>query len=73
MNVSEWIDRVIHGPGGMDDYGRYEIVAFNDERVDAVTWAIRCLANPNNKGAAEVLDAIQHQRATAISQSEAAA
>ncbi|MEV6984996.1 hypothetical protein AB0M95_27575 [Sphaerisporangium sp. NPDC051017] len=59
--LSDWITRIIHGPGGLDDYLDHDPMP--DPQTGAVEWALRCLANPDNEGSAEVLAAIIARRA----------
>ncbi len=61
-DLPTWSERIIHGPGGLTDYLDYEMGVVTDERVSAVEWALRCLANPACEGSAEVLLAITARR-----------
>lgn len=64
MNITEWVNQVINGPGGMNEFEAHEMVMWNDtERVSAAIWVLRCLANPACYGSEEVLQAIQERRA----------
>lgn len=64
MNITEWIDKIINGPGGMADFERHEWVDWLDsDRYCAVSWALRCLANPACEGSEDVLQAILDRRA----------
>jgi hypothetical protein len=59
LSVSSYAHDIIEGHGGMNNYELHEMVIWHvHERVAAVTWAIRCLANPKCSDAGEVLDAI---------------
>lgn len=63
MTVEEWIKSVLFGPGGLDDYERHELVVWNvPDREATAAWIIRCLANPQCEGSAEVLEAIADRR-----------
>ena len=64
MTIPEWINRIINGSGGMNDFELTEWVQWLDsDRYCAVSWALRCLANPACEGSEEVLDAILEHRA----------
>lgn len=66
MDVSAWIERIITGPGGMEAYEHHEVVSWNvPDRQAAIGWALRCLANPQCEGSAQVLAAIQERRVEA--------
>jgi hypothetical protein len=61
--ISEWINQIINGPAGMNDFERHELVDWlESDRYCAASWAIRCLANPHCEGSQEVLDAVIEQR-----------
>ena len=61
--MTAWCTRLITGPGGLNTYEDREVVAWNvPERVEAVVWTIRCLANIDCEGAGKVLDAIIERR-----------
>jgi len=61
--TGDWCHRIIEGVGGMNDYERYEIVAWNQpERIAAANWTLQCLANPDCEGSAGVLEAIMQKR-----------
>lgn len=63
MTISEWINSIINGPAGMNDFERHELVLWlESDRYCAASWAIRCLANPLCEGSGEVLAAIIEQR-----------
>lgn len=63
FNVGDWAADIIQGTGGMDDYERYEVVAWNDpDRVAAAKWVLRCLANPKCDGSDRMLAAITERR-----------
>lgn len=63
MDIAKWCRDIIEGPGGMNDYEKYEMAIWNDsERVAAAAWVLRCLANPECKGSQEVLAAILTRR-----------
>jgi hypothetical protein len=63
LDMFRWCLNVIEGVGGMNDYERYELAVFpRGERVHAVEWAIKCLANPRCEGSKEMLDAIIERR-----------
>ena len=61
-NLYEWTRQIIHGPGGMNSYEAHELAMFDDDRLDAARWVLRCLANPNCEGSADVLAAIIARR-----------
>jgi len=61
IDINAWCEGIITGVGGLDDYNRYERAGL-DTQLDAVKWAIRCLANPKCAGSAEVLAAIIERR-----------
>lgn len=57
--ATDFAKQIIEGPGGMNDFERYEIVVFhNSERVAAAVWTLRCLANPECEWSQEVIDHI---------------
>ena len=59
MTAEDFAFQIIEGSGGMDDFERHEMVAWNrPERVEAAIWTMKCLINPNCKGSEEALDAI---------------
>lgn len=61
--IEEWTERIIEGPGGLNAFEEREMVEFHiSDRLAACRWTVRCLANPDCKGAAEVMDAIQRRR-----------
>ncbi len=61
--VRDWCRRIIEGCGGMNDYETHEFPIWDvPDRVAAVEWAVRCLANPQCKGSAEMLSAIIERR-----------
>lgn len=61
--IADWCHRIIEGSGGMNQYEDREMVIWHvPDRVAAVMWAIRCLANPWCEGSAEVLQAIRERR-----------
>jgi hypothetical protein len=63
MTITEWCEKVIEGPSGMNAYEEREFVSwFKSDRVAAAEWVIRCLANPKCEGSAEVLEAIMEHR-----------
>lgn len=63
MRIADWIDQVINGPSGMTSFERHEMVVWHcSEREAAANWVIRCLANPECEGSADVLAAIAAQR-----------
>jgi hypothetical protein len=62
-NVADFAEAIVEGPGGMNDYERHELVVWAyPERVEAVIWAMKCLANPHCEGSSEMLEAIQERR-----------
>lgn len=63
IDIAEWATRIIEGTGGMNAKELYEWVIFHDsDRVAAAKWTLRCLANPECEGSAEVLQAIMERR-----------
>jgi hypothetical protein len=60
-DVKKWCRDIVEGIGGLDDFNRYEMACL-DSQLDAVEWAVRCLANPKCEGSREVLDAIESRR-----------
>jgi hypothetical protein len=62
-NAEAFAKHIIEGVGGMNDCERYELAVFPlGDRVAAVEWTLRCLANPECEGSAEVLAAIAERR-----------
>lgn len=63
LNVSAWCHGIIDGVGGLNDFERYELaIPTVPDRELAAQWTLRCLANPDCKGSAEVLSAIIERR-----------
>lgn len=63
MNIDNWVNRVIKGPGGFISWEDHEFVIHHSSREEAIAaFAIRCLANPGCEGSGEVLRAIINQR-----------
>lgn len=63
MKINDWIDKTINGTGGLHSFERHEAVVMNAPRDEAVAaWVIRCLANPENEGSADVLASIVARR-----------
>lgn len=63
MTASSWAHRIIEGPGGLKAFEERELADTSmSPSVAAVVWALRCLANPNCEGSAEVLEMIQRRR-----------
>lgn len=61
--LQDWAHRIIHGPGGMNDYEYCEVVVWaTDERVAAAEWALHCLANSEVPDSQEVFDIIKKHR-----------
>jgi hypothetical protein len=64
IDIAEWCRDIIDGPGGMIDQEAHKLVIYHvPDRVAAVMFAVRCLANPRCAGSAEVLAAIGERRA----------
>ena len=64
MNLLEqFANDILYGVGGYQDFKYYEMaVPKNDEDKALVIWVLKCLANPNNTIAGDVLDAITTRR-----------
>lgn len=60
--IQQWIEDAINGVGGWKSFETYEVVASEDRDVAIAEWIIRCLANPQLEGSAEVLAAIIERR-----------
>jgi hypothetical protein len=62
-NAQAFAKHIIEGVGGMNDCERYELAVFPlGDRVAAVEWTLRCLANPECEGSAEAFAAIAEKR-----------
>ena len=65
--VADWVKDIIEGPQGMNSFQRHELVVWNEpERIAAVKWALRCLANPQCEGSDHMLHAILERRKSAM-------
>lgn len=63
FKITDWITRIIDGPGGMNNYEETEWVVWHTpDRNAAAAWVLRCLANPNCEGSEAVLAAIYERR-----------
>jgi hypothetical protein len=63
MNITDWINAILYGAGGLEDFEHYEMPIIGVPRdVFVARWIIRCLANPACGGSAEILDAIAQRR-----------
>lgn len=63
IDIAEWIKRCIEGTGGLLSFEKHEMaVRLASDEVVAADWIIRCLANPNNEGSGDVLQAIIQRR-----------
>lgn len=63
VNIKEWIEGVINGPGGLLSMEEHEFaVRTKSAEYTAVDWVIRCLANPECEGSGDILSSIQEQR-----------
>lgn len=63
MDISVWINRIIDGPSGLHAFEHFERATPTVPRDEAVAaWVIRCLANPECDGSADLLAAIQRRR-----------
>lgn len=63
FDIKAWVRGVIEGRGGMNDYEEREWVVWHvPDRVAAADWVVRCLANPDCEGSAEMLAAIHARR-----------
>jgi hypothetical protein len=61
--IGKWCYDMIKGPTGFESYEEHELVVWHLQRELAVAeWIIRCLANKDNKEAADVLQSILKQR-----------
>lgn len=64
FDVRSWCREIVEGFGGMNAFEQSEFAVFDvPDRVAAVEWAIRCLANPNCQGSDRVMAAIAEHRA----------
>jgi hypothetical protein len=62
-NAQAFAKHIIEGVGGMNDCERHELAVFPlGDRVAAVEWTLRCLANPECEGSAEAFAAIAEKR-----------
>lgn len=63
IDIAGWIKRCIEGTSGLLSFEKYELaVRLESDEVVAADWIIRCLANPNNEGSEDVLQAIIQRR-----------
>jgi len=63
MEIVNWINRVIKGPGGFVSWEDHEFVIHHASREESIAaFVIRCLANPGCQGSGDVLRAIITQR-----------
>ena len=61
--IQDYCESIITGVGGLHDFEKYELAVPKVNRdVATAMWVIKCLANPDSKGSAEVLKAIQERR-----------
>lgn len=62
-HISDFTKKIITGTGGFQTWENRECVVHHQDRdISIADWVIRCLANPNNKEAEEVLQSIIQQR-----------
>lgn len=65
MNIEDWVNRVIRGPGGFISWEEHEFVIHHSSREESIAaFVIRCLANPGCEGSGDVLRAIIEQRSS---------
>jgi hypothetical protein len=64
VDILAWIKRCIEGSSGLYSYENYEwAIRTESDEITGASWIIKCLANPNNKGSEDVLQAIiEHRR-----------
>ena len=63
ITITEWVDSIINGVGGMNDFVKHEMVILNEpERNAAARWTITCLANPRCEVSEDVINAILARR-----------
>lgn len=61
--ITEWIKKIVAGPTGFESCEEHEFMIHHISRNHSVAdWVIRCLANPDCKGSAKVLEGIMEQR-----------
>ena len=59
----EFSESIINGVGGLKDFEHYEMAVSKYERdITVAMWVLKCLSNPDCKGAEEALQAIIERR-----------
>lgn len=67
MDIQNWVNQVIKGPGGFLSWEDHEIPTYHNTREEQIAaFVLRCLANPDCKGSREVLEAIMEKRGEAV-------
>jgi len=61
-DLKAWCVRIVEGPGGLEDWHKYECFGTEPTTVEVVEWVIRCLGNPKCEGSSQVLEAIADRR-----------
>lgn len=62
LDINSWCDRIVNGGAGLISYHEHECLGDPPTSMDAVKWALRCLANPKCEGSDQVLRAIMVYR-----------
>ena len=62
IDIGQWIEDVITGPGGLHDFEKYELAVFSDRDHAVAKWVIRCLANIECEKSGAVLQTIIDRR-----------
>ncbi len=63
MNIRQFSEKIINGPGGLHAYEYHEMAEpVGDRDVAVAVWVIKCLSNPKCEGSEVAIQAILERR-----------
>lgn len=63
MNIRQFSEKIINGPGGLHAYEYHEMSEpVGDRDVAVAVWVIKCLSNPKCEGSEVAIQAILERR-----------